>query len=64
MANPAGYGGVKDVMWEPAGCGLRGTCNRHGAEEDMWEQVSSAPFDQDLELAVCDRDGAHALVFP
>ena len=38
--------------------------NRHGAEEGMWEQVSSAPFDQDLELAVCDRDGAHALVFP
>jgi hypothetical protein len=30
----------------------------------MWQQVSSAPFDRDLELAVIDDDGAHALVFP
>lgn len=30
----------------------------------MWHQISSAPFDRDLELAVLDRDGAHALIFP
>jgi hypothetical protein len=30
----------------------------------MWKQISNAPFDLDLELAVLDRDGAHALVFP
>jgi hypothetical protein len=30
----------------------------------MWQQVSTAPFDCDLELAVIDDDGAHALVFP
>jgi hypothetical protein len=30
----------------------------------MWQSVSSAPFDQDLELAVIDYDGPHALVFP
>jgi hypothetical protein len=30
----------------------------------MWQPVSTAPFDCDLELAVIDRDGAHALVFP
>lgn len=30
----------------------------------MWELVSKAPFDCDLELAVLDRDGAHVLVFP
>jgi hypothetical protein len=30
----------------------------------MWQTVSSAPFDQDLELAVIDHDGPHALVFP
>jgi hypothetical protein len=30
----------------------------------MWQQVSSAPFDRDLELAVIDNDGLHALVFP
>jgi len=30
----------------------------------MWQSVTSAPFDCDLELAVIDRDGPHALVFP
>ena len=29
----------------------------------MWQQVSTAPFDRDLELAVIDDDGPHALVF-
>jgi hypothetical protein len=30
----------------------------------MWQQVSTAPFDRDLELAVIDDDGPHALVYP
>jgi hypothetical protein len=30
----------------------------------MWKPVSNAPFDYDLELAVIDEDGQHALVFP
>jgi len=30
----------------------------------MWQPIASAPFDQDLELAVMDRDGVHALIFP
>ena len=30
----------------------------------MWQQVSTAPFERDLELAVIDDDGPHALVFP
>lgn len=30
----------------------------------MWHPISTAPFDRDLELAVLDREGAHALVFP
>ncbi len=30
----------------------------------MWQSVSTAPFDRDLELAVLDSDGEHALVFP
>lgn len=30
----------------------------------MWREISTAPFDRDLELAVLDTDGAHALVFP
>ena len=30
----------------------------------MWLEISTAPFDRDLELAVLDGDGQHALVFP
>jgi hypothetical protein len=30
----------------------------------MWENIASAPFNDDLELAVIDADGPHALVFP
>jgi hypothetical protein len=30
----------------------------------MWEIINKAPFDRDLELAVFDDDGPHALVFP
>jgi hypothetical protein len=29
-----------------------------------WKLISSAPFDCDLELAVIDDGGIHALVFP
>jgi len=29
-----------------------------------WRPIASAPFDRDLELAVIDYDGAHALVVP
>ena len=29
-----------------------------------WKPIANAPFDRDLELAVIDYDGAHALVFP
>lgn len=30
----------------------------------MWNSITSAPADRDIELAVLDRDGQHALVFP
>ncbi|KRB15703.1 hypothetical protein ASD99_31625 [Mesorhizobium sp. Root695] len=30
----------------------------------MWNPILSAPFGRDLELAVFDEEGAHALVFP
>lgn len=30
----------------------------------FWRPISSAPFDKDLELAVINADGEHALVFP
>jgi hypothetical protein len=29
-----------------------------------WKSICSAPFDRDLELAILNYDGAHALVFP
>ena len=29
----------------------------------MWRHISTAPFDRDIELAVIDSDGPHALVF-
>jgi len=35
-----------------------------GQAFQMWEPVSAAPFDSDLQLAVIDDDGTHALVFP
>lgn len=30
----------------------------------MWYPIATAPFNRNLELAVQDRDGIHALVFP
>jgi hypothetical protein len=30
----------------------------------MWQQISTAPFDRDLELAVIHGGEVHALVFP
>ncbi len=30
----------------------------------MWHPIATAPVDRDIELAVLDRDGPHALIFP
>ena len=30
----------------------------------MWQPIAKAPFNRDLELAVIDAGGPHALVFP
>ncbi len=30
----------------------------------MWQSITTAPFDRDLELAVMEKDEPHALVFP
>jgi hypothetical protein len=30
----------------------------------MWEPITTAPYDGELELAVIDVDGEHCLVFP
>jgi hypothetical protein len=29
-----------------------------------WQPIKTAPFDRDLEIAVIDDEGPHALVFP
>ncbi|AMN38510.1 hypothetical protein RHPLAN_00450 [Rhodoplanes sp. Z2-YC6860] len=29
----------------------------------MWQPISSAPFDRDIEIAVVNEDGEHPLVF-
>lgn len=30
----------------------------------MWQPITTAPFARDIQLAVIDNDGPHALVFP
>lgn len=30
----------------------------------MWQRISSAPFDRDLELAIIECEEIHSLVFP
>lgn len=30
----------------------------------MWQEISTAPLDRNVALAVIDNDGPHALVFP
>ena len=42
-----------------------GQCRRLAAAQtvNMWQPISTAPFDRDLQLAVIDQDGPHALVF-
>jgi len=37
----------------------------HGPQNGaMWQPITSAPFARDIQLAVIDDDGPHALVFP
>jgi hypothetical protein len=31
---------------------------------DQWQDIDSAPIGEDLELAVINGDGVHALIFP
>ncbi|HYA30632.1 MAG TPA: hypothetical protein VEI95_17580 [Acidobacteriota bacterium] len=31
---------------------------------EEWQPIATAPFDRDLELAVINYDGTHALIFP
>lgn len=33
-------------------------------EGSVWQPITTAPFEREIELAVIDSDGPHALVFP
>jgi hypothetical protein len=37
---------------------------REPSAKCKWHSIATAPFNRDLELAVQDQDGTHALVFP
>ena len=43
-------------------------CGKKGApklkNDETWQAIAAAPFDRDIELAVINYDGVHALVFP
>ena len=43
---------------------IKALVHRTDHRDQMWQPISSAPFNRDLELAVIDKDGPHALVFP
>jgi hypothetical protein len=36
----------------------------HQERDGEWQRVSVAPFDRDIELAVINYNGTHAIVFP
>jgi hypothetical protein len=42
---------------------IKATPSRRFYQARVWQPITSAPYDRDLELAVLDRDGPHALVF-
>jgi hypothetical protein len=44
--------------------GIKDGIARTGHEGRVWQPIASAPFDRDLELAVIDQEGPHALIFP
>jgi len=37
--------------------------NSNAASGAVWEEISTAPYDRDLELAVIERDRLHPLIF-
>jgi hypothetical protein len=41
----------------------RSGCERSAMSDDVWETISTAPYDRDLELAVIEKGHVHPLVF-
>jgi hypothetical protein len=44
--------------------GIKAEAGPPGHQVPVWQLITTAPFDRELELAVIDSDGQHALVFP
>jgi hypothetical protein len=42
---------------------INATDPRTSDQRAMWENIATAPFDRDLELAVMDRGEVHSLIF-
>jgi hypothetical protein len=57
----SGSGGppINDLL---IGIKAESIATRH--EAPVWQPISTAPFESEIELAVIDSDGPHALVFP
>ena len=51
-------------MAPPILTGIKDGVATRGHEGRVWQPIASAPFDRDLELAVIDQEGPHALIFP
>jgi hypothetical protein len=42
----------------------RGTCEMQAMDErQVWEEISTAPYNRDIELAVVEADHVHPLIF-
>ena len=52
-------GSISDLL---IGIKAEPTATRH--EAPVWQPITTAPFESEIELAVIDSDGPHALVFP
>lgn len=73
-ASPGQHGAGRARRSEPGGQAARDRRNyliylnagagRSAQKINMWHFISTAPLDRDIELAVIDKDGQHALVFP
>jgi hypothetical protein len=43
---------------------IKAFLRKNADQEPMWQPISTAPYDHELELAVIDESGPHALIFP
>jgi hypothetical protein len=55
----AGHGAGKTIFSDLSQCRIAA----RPQNDNMWQSISNAPPDRNLELAVIDKDGTHALVF-